>query len=160
VQGGAPPPNAPFAPPPVIASDDDSTYASSVESDDDSMGSLREFIVNSSQDSGSDSMSTCSDEEDDVVAAESTDEEAEGRTPQWIDTSNIIAGKRTRRPTQRYKDAEYERLMLDDCSEMSSSASEAGSQDDEPEFTCPSDSGEESSTSSDEGRPLTPENPV
>lgn len=87
----------------------------SVSSDgSDSMGSLREFIVDSdSEGSESDagSSSGCSD----ISDAEECDEDSGVQCPAWIDESNIVVGKRTRRSVTRYQDPQYRQLMMEDC---------------------------------------------
>lgn len=100
----------------------------SVSSDgSDSMGSLRDFIVDGScsegegEESDGDGTSSCTDESD----GEGEAEDCGSHCPDWIDTSNIVVGKRTRRNVSRYQDPQYRQLMLEDCdSDLTSSEEE------------------------------------
>ena len=97
----------------------DSDGCESVSSDgSDSMGSLREFIIEDPE-SGSDADS----EHSECRSDDEMDEDS--ACPKWIDPTNIVSGKRTRRAVTRYEDPAYKTLMMEDCSDLSGSSNPA-----------------------------------
>ena len=128
----APPKNPPTKRKRVIKEEDDDDVfdeTRSVESED--AGSLVDFIVEEEEDNNDDAESVESE-------GPTNEEEARQRDLDGIDTSNIIAGKRTRRQTVFYeqtvfKSDEYRKMMLDDVPEDEMHALEDSEEEEEEE---------------------------
>jgi X-linked retinitis pigmentosa GTPase regulator len=97
--------------------DVDDFYDEEKSEDDDDAGSLEDFIVNDEPD---DNEKETSDEPEECVTL--TKEESNKRDLEDINSSNILTGKRTRKPVKRFEDdlfqsEEYKKMMLCDIPE-------------------------------------------
>lgn len=115
--------------------DDDVDDDDDEEEGEDDAGSLVDFIVNDDEENNDDDNSSIQSEQP------ATQEEAESREMDGIDTANIIVGKRTRRQTKFYEQEvfntdEYRKMMLCDVPKeemhaVMESDDEEGSENDE-----------------------------
>lgn len=115
---------------------------SSIPTSQDSAGSLRDFIADDDSEEEED-IDDDSEEDCESPPCESSDESECSEVPAWIDTANIVTGRRRRRPPQSIYDDLRSSFAEAGYAEGSSESSASGVDSDTDASFSPPDSGED-----------------